>query len=421
MLSKEEMKNLFKRLFPICRSITGNGLKETIEIIGEYVNLLYGHKVPSGTEVFDWTIPDEWNIRDAYIEHDGYKIVDFKKNNLHIMNYSEPINGYFSFDKLFGHLYIGKGKGVIPYKTSYYKRDWAFCITSKQYDEIYMRRKKGNFKVVIDSDLKSGNLYYGEAIINGSSAKEFLFSTYCCHPSMANNELSGPILSILVYKYLKSLGNLNYSYRFSFAPETIGTLAYLHDFERWKSFKKNLIGGLVLTQCASPEKIQYKESKEKDSIVNRIFRNLDIQRYNTRAFSPVGSEERQYNSPKFNFPVGVLSREVNCNYKEYHTSLDNLEFINIEKLLEVFELVKDFIYVLENNKTYINVKGYGEPQLSKYDLYDDLSQEGIEAIVWILNCSDGMTDLLSISNSSGIKFKTIVHYAGILEHKGVLK
>ncbi len=422
-MNKEEIKKLFERLFPICRSITGDGLRETLDIIGKHVEL-NRFKVPSVTRVFDWIVPDEWNIRDAYIDWCGERIVDFKDNNLHVMGYSSSVYGYFSLKQLFSYLYIGESS--IPYKTSYYKKDWGFCITKEQYNSLLSCvdvDSKKKFKVVIDADLKPGHLDYGEAIIRGSTGKEFLFSTYCCHPSMANNELSGPILSILIYQYLKSLSNLNYTYRFYFGPETIGTLAYLSEFNRYQRFKNSLVGGLVLTQCADESKIRYKESKEEMSLVNRIFWNLP--KAYSMPFTPVGSDERQYNSPGFNLPVGVLGRGIDCDYPEYHTSLDNLEFVDIEKLLEVFELVKGVIYILENNMVYTNITGgfggpLGEPQLSRYGLYDNESQEGKEAIVWLLNYSDGGTDLLKISDISGLKFKTLVHYAYLLKQKGLL-
>lgn len=416
-MNKQEIQKLFERLFPICRSITGGGLRESLDIIGEYIDLIR-YEVPTGTKVFDWVVPNEWNIRDACIKKNGKKIVDFKESNLHVMGYSEPVNVEISWDELIEHLYIG-GKSHfydkgIPYKTSYYKRDWAFCVSYNQYMKLKGKTKGNVYEVKIDSTLKPGSLSYGAASLTGYSNKSFLFSSYLCHPSMANNELSGPILMALIYEYLKGKNN-KYNYRFYLGPETIGTLCYLD--ARLSHLDSDLVGGLVLSQCADRSRMSYKQTRG-DSYINKIMgRHVDL---DILPFKSTGSDERQYNSPNINIPIGVFGRDVYCQNPEYHTSDDNLDYISVDKLLECFELLKDFIYILENDAVY-NTDIVGEPFYSKYGLMDSCSTDAIKELLgYVFQGSNGKESLLDIASNCPYSFREIAEVAKTMEKKGII-
>ncbi len=401
MNTQLEIEKYFDKLWPICRSITGNGLRESLNIIKEIVPLQLT-EVETGTQVFDWTVPKEWNINDAYIiTPDGKKICDFKTNNLHVVNYSAPVNDKISYSQLLQHLhYMEEMPTAIPYVTSYYKEIWGFCIS---YNELITLPKEGEYTVVIDSSLKPGSLTYGEAVLKGESEKEILFSTYICHPSMANNELSGPLAQAFLYQKIAALPKRKYSYRFLFAPETIGVIAFLK--KNGEGLIKNLEAGYVLTCCGDNGNFVYKRSKRINSLADRVAEHVlkyqDVG-YEIIPFSVGGSDERQYCSPGFNLPVGSLTRSMYQRYKEYHTSLDNKEFISFEAIEKTIDTYFEFVKVLELNDFYINTIVFCEPQLGKRNLYPSSvnpleSREIVHNRMHLLTYADGMHDLMDIA------------------------
>ncbi|MBI5034926.1 MAG: DUF4910 domain-containing protein [Chloroflexi bacterium] len=358
------VEDLLRRLFPICRSITGEGLRTTLKTISEYVPLKI-IEIPTGTQVFDWQIPDEWNIRDAYIKNEaGERIVDFRQSNLHVLNYSTPIHQKMTLEELRPHLHtLPAQPNAIPYLTSYYKRDWGFCLTHHQ----YLALSPGEYEVCIDGTLAPGSLTLAESILPGEASHQILFSTYCCHPSLANNELSGPIITTLLYQYLAALPKRRFTYHFYYGPETIGALAFLA--LHGKRLKENLLAGFVVTCCGDRGSFTYKQVRNPNNALDRVV--LHVLKHSGVEFKavpyfPTGSDERQYSSPGFDLPIGSLMRSTYGQYPEYHTSLDNLDFISIDSLLETLELYVDCVYALEHNLRYENLCPFGEPMLSKY-------------------------------------------------------
>lgn len=416
-----EMYNLIERLYPICRSITGNGVRETLKIIKEHIGDMKIHEVPSGTKVFDWIIPKEWNIKDAYVKNSkGEKIIDFKNSNLHVMGYSLPINKKMQLDELKEHLYtLPEYPNWIPYITSYYNENWGFCLSQNDYDKL----KEDTYEVVIDSTLEEGFLTYGEYYIKGELEDEVLITSYVCHPSLCNDNLSGPSVLAQIAKLLKNK-KTKYSYRFLFIPETIGSITWLSLNEDKVS---NIKYGLVVTCCGDSGYSTYKRSRkgnaEIDIITEKVLKDSDS-KYKILDFFPAGSDERQFCSPGFNLPVGSLMRTV-YGFDEYHTSADNLDFVNPESLQDTLNKYMDIIYIIENNETYINQNPKCEPQLGKRGLYRKLVTKNVsniqKAIMWVLNFSDGENSLLDIAIKSNFKFKEIEHAAGLLIEVDLLK
>jgi len=412
---ESELKKYFDRLWPICRSITGNGLRESLAILQEILPLeLY--EVASGTPVYDWIVPEEWNIEDAWIETpDGNRICEFKKNNLHLMNYSTPIDAEISWEELDSRLHsIPSMPDAIPYLTSYYKDNWGFCIAQNAKDKL---PREGKYRVVIQSEKGPGHLTYGEAILPGSSGKEILFSTYLCHPSMAINELSGPLVTAFLYKELAKIKDRKYTYRFLFAPETIGVIAYLDRVG--EHFKKNLQGGYVITCVGHEGKFTYKRSKHKSSETDKIAEHvLKNSGFETKLinFAIGGSDERQYCSPGFNFAVGSIMRTMYKEYPEYHTSLDNESIMSYKGLLETVELYTEVARTFELNDKYKNAVQFCEPQLGKRGLYPDTSQleqdkDHLYKLLHFLSYADGKTDLVEIAEEFGksaLSFEAVV-------------
>ncbi len=407
---------LIEELFPICRSITGNGLRETLDIVQRVISLEI-HHVPSGTEVFDWTIPKEWNIRDAYIKDpNGDIVVNFAKSNLHIVNYSVPIHTKMPLNELRTHLFsLPERPDWVPYRTSYYKEDWGFCLSHNQLSSL----PNGIYEVLIDSTLEDGYLSYGECYIPGQSKDEFLISTHICHPSLANDNLSGIALSVILAEYLSSL-SLRYSYRIIFIPGTIGAITWLFVNQNSLGLIRN---GLVICGIGDCGEITYKRSRrgnaEIDRAVEQAFRDTG-KREAVLDFDPYGYDERQYCSPGINLPVGRISRTPYSQYPEYHTSADNLDFINSNYLEDSFNFIKRIIFMLEKNHSFINLFSKCEPQLGRRGLYDSLSDQTM-AMLWILNLSDGNNSLLDIASRSGTQFDYILKAASILTDKGLLK
>ena len=432
-----EMYQLMEELFPICRSITGNGVRTTLEILKKEISLEI-HEIVTGTKVFDWTIPKEWNIDDAYIiDPNGEKIIDFKKSNLHVVNYSIPINQKISLSKLKKHIHtIPQKPDWIPYVTSYYSENWGFCMTHNE----FLNLKEGEYHVVIKSKLEPGSLTYGEFLIPGKSTDEILLTCYVCHPSMCNDNLSGIVLLTMIAKYIKNFEN-NYSIRFLFIPETIGSIAWLKNNEHNLSRIKH---GLVATCIGDKGNFTYKKSRkgntELDITVEKILKKSKKD-YRIMDFFPYGSDERQFCSPGFNLPIGSLLRSVygSKDFSEYHTSADNLNFMDKNNLLESFLMYISIILELEinfnefknkknvkirensnNEIIYLNLNPKCEPQLSKRGLYHtiggpkDRISPNIEGFLWLLNFSDGNYTLNEISKKSQIPENELIKYAEIL-------
>jgi len=418
-----EIYDLIKKLFPICRSITGNGVRETLEIIKKHLSNLEIHQVPSGTKVFDWTIPKEWNIKDAFIKNSkGEKIIDFKNSNLHVLNYSTPINTKISLKELKNHIFtIPDFPDWIPYRTSYYQENWGFCMSHKQFEKL----EEDEYEVFIDSSLDAGNLTYGELFFKGETDEEVLFSSYVCHPSMCNDNLSGITLLTYLAKQLENK-KLNFSYRFLFIPETIGAITWLSKNE---NHVKKIKHGLVATCVGDSGILTYKKTRDGKAIIDQIVEKVlkdSGEENKIIEFFPSGSDERQFSSPGFNLSVGSLTRTLYGKFPEYHTSADNLDFVEPKYLVNTFEKYLQVIFILENNLTFLNLNPKCEPQLGKRELYQmigGLPEDEIEqmAIFWMLNLSDGKHSMLEISIRSGIKFNQIKQAADALLKADLIK
>ncbi|MFA5074971.1 MAG: DUF4910 domain-containing protein [Candidatus Babeliales bacterium] len=410
-----EIYNLIKKLYPICRSITGNGVRKTLKNIQEHIPIKIS-EVSTGTQVFDWIIPKEWNIKDAWIKNSkGEKIIDFKKSNLHVLNYSIPIHKKLSLQELKKNLHtLPEFPDWIPYLTSYYKENWGFCLSHNQYKNL----PEDIYEVFIDSSLENGNLTYGELFIKGQSEEEILFSCYLCHPSMCNDSLSGVSLLTFLAKELINK-NLKYSYRFLFIPETIGAITWLALNE---DKVKNIKYGLIATCLGDKGDFTYKKSRNSDALINKTVEKVlqdSKSKFNIINFDPCGSDERQFSSPGFNLQIGSLMKTMYGNFDEYHTSADDLNFVQPEYLQDSFDKYLKIVSVIENNKFYLNLNPKCEPQLGKRGLYSMLGSQkysnlNIEAILWVLNFSDGKHSLLDISFLSGFDFDLIKNAADVL-------
>lgn len=405
----KEIFDCIDRLFPICRSITGNGVRQSLSILQKIIPLKL-HEVPSGEKVFDWSIPKEWNIRDAYIiDPDGNKIVDFSEQNLHVLNYSIPVDQKVSLEELKKHLYtLPDQPDVIPYRTSYYKEIWGFCIEYSKFQKL----KPGNYHVYIDSSLEKGSLTYGEYYIPGKMKDEVLVSTHICHPSMCNDNLSGMGVVSFLARELSRL-DTRYSYRFLFVPATIGSIAWLSLNE---DKTNNIKHGLVASLLGDSADFTYKKSRRANAEIDRIAAYAMQQLPGSNKiidFFPYGYDERQYCSPGFNLPVGALSRSEYGSFPEYHTSADNKDLIKAEKLTDALLAFVKIFQILEANNLYMNTNPKCEPQLGKRGLYDKIGGSNESktlqmASLWVLNQSDGKHDLLDIAEKSGISFELIV-------------
>jgi aminopeptidase-like protein len=411
------MHALASELYPICRSITGNGVRRTLESLGRLVPLAV-REVPTGTQVFDWTVPKEWNIGDAYIKApDGRRVVDFRQSSLHVLNYSAPVRGAMTLDELRPHLFtIPEHPDWIPYRTSYYKETWGFCLTHNQ----LMALEDVTYDVCIDSSLESGRLTYGEYYLPGQTTDEVLISAHCCHPSLANDNLSGLTVSAFLAESLRGR-NLRYSYRFLFAPGTIGAIAWL---ALNREAARRIKHGLVLTCVGDAGGFHYKKSRQGDSEIDRAAAHVlqhSGEAHELMDFSPYGYDERQYCSPGFNLAVGCLMRSVWGQFPEYHTSADNLDFIRPESLAKSLRACAAIVDVLEGNHRYRNEMPCCEPQLGKRGLYSNASG-GVEnmARLWVLNLSDGEHSLLDIAERSGMPFAAIRDAAQALSEGGLL-
>jgi aminopeptidase-like protein len=414
----EEMYRLVSELYPICRSITGDGVRQTLKALSKHIPLEI-REIASGTRVFDWTVPKEWNIKGAYIRDSrGREIVDFQRLNLHVLNYSIPIHKKVSLGELREHLYtVPEYPDWVPYRTSYYKENWGFCLTHNQLQGL----SEGEYEVLIDASLEDGYLTYGEYYLKGESDEEILISAHVCHPSLANDNLSGIALAVFLAKSLKELP-LRYSHRFLFIPGTIGSITWLSLNDAQVSRIKH---GLVLTCVGDPGKITYKKSRRGDTEIDRMV--IQVLRdagdpFEIREFSPYGYDERQFCSPGFNLPVGCFMRSSHGDFPEYHTSADNLNFVRSECLADSFLKCWTALRNLEQNRIYVNLNPKCEPQLGKRGLYGQIGGQADAklrelAMLWVLNLADGNHSLLDIAEKSGLQFKMISNAAeALLQH-----
>jgi len=412
-----EMYQLIEQLYPICRSITGNGVRQTLKIIQQLLPFLNIQEVSSGTPVFDWTVPREWNIRDAYVKNaQGERIIDFQKSNLHVLSYSLPVKARMTLGALKDHLFtLLDHPDWIPYRTSYYNERWGFCLSHNQLQEL----ADEEYEVCIDSSLSNGSLTYGEYFLQGESQDEVLFSCHVCHPSLCNDNLSGIALVTFLAKHLSVLSR-KYSYRFLFIPGTIGSITWLSE-NQTQIFK--IKHGLVLAGLGAPGKYTYKKSRQGDTEIDRamihVLKHFG-QDHEILEFFPYGYDERQYCSPAFNLPIGCLMRPMHGRYAEYHTSGDNLDFVHPQYLAESFSTCFATLQILENNKTFVNQNPHCEPQLGRRGLYNTIGDKEL-AMLWVLNLSDGHHSLLSIAERSGLPFAQVQSAAEILSKHGLLK
>lgn len=414
--------SMVERLYPICRSITGEGVRATLRDIGTQIPLRI-HEVPTGTQVFDWTVPREWNIRDAYlIGPSGDKLIDFKAHNLHVLNYSVPVRAKMSLSELKPHLFsLPAQPDWIPYRTSYYKDNWGFCLTDRQLQSF----PEGMYEVCIDSSLEAGSLTYGEYMIPGTSSEEVLISCHVCHPSLCNDNLSGIAVATQLASYLGTRQN-RYTYRFLFIPGTIGSITWL---ARNEDSAARIKHGLVMVCVGDPGPFTYKKSRHGNAMIDRAVMHVlktTTEQHHLIDFYPYGYDERQYSSPGFNLPVGSLSRSSHGQYPQYHTSADNLDLVRPECLAEALEKYRLVIDVLEHDRTYVNLNPKCEPQLGRRGLYRQVGSGGGTkinemALLWVLNLSDGAHSLLDIAERSGERFSAITEAANALVEVNLLK
>lgn len=417
----QKIFDLAAELFPICRSITGDGVRQTLQILRRYIDLSI-QEVPTGTPVFDWAIPPEWNIRDAYIANErGEHVVDFKTSNLHVLNYSASIRTKLPLDELKRHVFtLPEQPDLIPYRTSYYVERWGFCMSQNQLDKL----EPGIYEAVIDSTLSAGSLTYAEYVHRGTIDDEVLLSAHICHPSLANDNCSGLALLTLLAQEL-SARRTRLTYRFVFAPGTIGAITWLAKNEDTTERIKH---GLVVSCVGDVGGPTYKKSRRGAALIDRAMAHVlhhDAPAATIQDFNPYGYDERQYCSPGFNLPVGLFQRSQYGTFPEYHTSADNLNFIKPHHLAESFQLIMSVIDVLENDRLMVNTNSKCEPALGRRGLYGTVGgdKEGPVhemAMLWLLNFSDGEHSLLDIAERSNQRFSVIKEAASRLEQAGLL-
>ena len=399
-----------RRLYPICRSITGNGLRQTLRLIAEEIDLRT-EEVPTGTAVFDWTIPKEWNIRDAYIKNrQGVRLVDFNASNLHVVNYSVPVNQRMTVAALRPHLHsIPERPDWIPYKTSYYAENWGFCVTHRQLEAL--EKEAGELDVCVDSSLTNGHLTLGQCVLEGRQSDEVLFSCHACHPSLCNDNLSGISVAVTLARLLKATKH-RYTYRFLFIPGTIGAITWL---ARHEEITPRIKHGMVLACVGDRGSVTYKRSRRSQATIDRAVVHVLEQsgeRFEIKEFSPYGYDERQYCSPGFDLPVGVWSRTPHGCFPEYHTSGDNVDFVDAASLADTVSKLVDVLQVLEGDAITLNRNPKCEPQLGRRGLYALIGGHGGKremefALLWVLNLSDGSHSLLDIAERSGLSFSLL--------------
>jgi aminopeptidase-like protein len=418
----QELYDRVVEMYPICRSITGDGVRQTLAIVGRDAPLEV-HEVPSGTAAFDWTVPKEWNIRDAYItDPHGAKVVDFRRSNLHVVNYSPPVHARMPLDELKRHIFtVPDQPDVIPYRTSYYGGEWGFCLSDRRLQAL----EEGMYEVVIDSSLEDGHLTYGECYLAGELEDEILVSCHVCHPSLCNDNLSGITIATQLARELAGMPR-RYSYRFLFVPATIGSIAWL---SRNEERTRHIRHGLVLACLGDSGYMTYKKSRQETAVIDRAVAHALLhsrEPFEVRRFSPWGYDERQYCSPAFNLPVGLLSRTPHGEYQEYHTSADDLDFVKPEALADSFFTCLTIFEVLEGDATYLNTNPRGEPQLGRRGLYRAVAGQAStpeleHAMLWVLNLSDGAHSLLDIAERAQLPFAILRNAADTLHQHDLLR
>jgi len=409
-----DMHALIARLYPICRSITGDGVRQTLRILNELIPLEV-NEVATGTKVFDWTIPKEWNIRDAWIKDSrGQKLIDFAKLNLHVVSYSSPVHRRMRLPELREHLFTIPGQPVwVPYRTSYYEESWGFCLSEEQ---LLQFSDDEEYEVLIDSSLDDGHLTYGEFVLQGEEELEVLISSHVCHPSLANDNLSGVAVAVKLARVLAARPR-RYTYRFLFIPGTIGSITWL---ARNEDRLSRIRHGVVLTCLGDVSDLTYKRSRLGDAEIDRVFIHIlrhSGQPYSVIDFVPYGYDERQYCSPGIDLAVGCLMRGRHGEFPEYHTSADNLDFVKTAPLEDSFSKCLAAFGILEGNRVYVNQKPKGEPQLGKRGLYGNgqtVGEERQRAYLWVLNLSDGKHSLLDIAERANLPFHVIKQAAEAL-------
>jgi aminopeptidase-like protein len=423
----EQMYQLVETLYPICRSITGPGVRETMAHVQKLLPITV-NEVPSGTPVFDWEVPKEWAIRDAYVKNSaGERVIDFKASNLHVLNYSTPVNQRMTLAELRPHLTtLPEQPDWIPYRTTYYQEKWGFCLSQNHLDLL----PEGDYEVVIDSTLQNGSLTYGEYVIPGESTDEVLISCHTCHPSLCNDNLSGIALATYLARHLESLKKtghkLQYTYRFLFIPGTIGSITWLALNE---AKAKNIKHGLVVVCVGDAGNFSYKTSRQGEALIDLAAKHVltsEKEAFNLIEFYPYGYDERQYCSPGFNLAVGSLSRSTHGKFPEYHSSADNLSFVSSKQIAESLEVYMKVLDVLENDVVLINQNPKCEPRLGKRGLYGNVGATVHRAtfemaLLWTLNLTDGQHSLLDIAQRSKMPFDTIKQAAKALLDCGLLK
>jgi aminopeptidase-like protein len=422
MTAGEELYKLVAELYPICRSITGDGLRRTLEVIDREIGGLEVSEVPTGTQVLDWTVPREWNVRDAYVANAaGERVIDFQASNLHLVGYSVPVRATLGLAELKEHLFtLPDHPDWVPWRTSYYAERWGFCASQRLVDSL----PEGDYQVLVDSTLADGHLTYGEHLVKGQTDDEVLVSCHVCHPSLANDNLSGIAVATGLARLL-SEGRPRYSYRFLFAPGTIGSITWL---ARNEDRLERVRHGLVLACVGDPGGFTYKRSRRGDAEIDRAVAHVLARSGRPSRvvdFTPYGYDERQYCSPGFDLPVGCLSRTPYAAYPEYHTSADDLDLVGPAQLQESLELCREVVGVLEANRRYLNLSPKGEPQLGRRGLYGQIggrsdAEERQMAMLWVLNQSDGRGSLLDVAERSGVPLALLAEVAATLEEAGLL-
>jgi aminopeptidase-like protein len=436
MNEKELLNQLFDELFPLMRSITGPGIEESMQMFNKHMPLSIS-KVPSGTKVYDWTVPPEWHFRQAkLIAPDGHIVCDASVNNLHVVNYSEPIDKEMTLEELEPYLHsIPELPSAIPYITSYYKRKWGFCLSHNKRKKL----KPGKYRAIIDAEFVDGGVPFAQCLLQGESPKEILLTSYLCHPSLANNELSGPLALLGLFNRIKSWDKRRYSYRFLINPETIGSLCFLHDHA--EELKQNIVSGLTLTCLGGPaENLKYKSSRLKDSLVNQVFlyenktTSLPIE---VVPFTPLGgSDERQFCAPGFNFPMGQISRTTYGEYDGYHNSLDTKDFMKIDNVIESIDTIEQILKYIEICGNPVNLKPFGEPQLGTRNLYPNMNSHEtrsnsednyidgrtqLNRTLLMLNMADGETSLIDIAKKAGCSVDDLIPTLSNLEREELIR